>query len=35
VARRAAPCRLTAVGRLEEGPPELVGVEPGGWEHRV
>jgi thiamine-monophosphate kinase len=34
-ARRAAPCPLTPVGRLEEGSPELVGVEPGGWEHRV
>ena len=34
-ARRAAPCPLTPVGRLEEGPPELAGVEPGGWEHDV
>jgi thiamine-monophosphate kinase len=34
-ARRAAPCPLTPVGRLEEGAPELRGLEPGGWEHRV
>jgi thiamine-monophosphate kinase len=34
-ARRAAPCPLTPVGRVEEGPPELVGVDPGGWEHDV
>jgi thiamine-monophosphate kinase len=34
-ARRAAPCPLTPVGRLEEGSPELVGVAPGGWQHDV
>jgi thiamine-monophosphate kinase len=34
-ARREAPCPLTPVGRLEEGDPELRGIEPAGWEHRV
>jgi thiamine-monophosphate kinase len=34
-ARRAAPCPLTPVGRAEEGPPALAGLEAGGWEHDV
>lgn len=32
-ARRAAPCALTPIGRVEEGTPELRGLPPGGWEH--
>jgi thiamine-monophosphate kinase len=43
-ARRAVPCLLTPVGRVEEGPPGLqaldgagaeVDLGPGGWEHRA
>jgi thiamine-monophosphate kinase len=34
-ARRAAPCPLTPVGRLEAGAPELRGLAAGGWEHDV
>ena len=43
-ARRDAPCPLTPVGRLEQGPPGLVALdaagaavelEAGGWEHDV